>query len=295
MSQDVQSMTGFGRYTAEKDQKKITVEMKSVNHRYLDLSVKMSKRFNAFEADIRNYMKDSISRGKVDIFVNYEDRVAAAGSVTYNRDVAARYMEIYRKMAEDFSLEPDVTLSILASCPEVITTQTADEPEEELGELLMEALKGACAVFVEQRAAEGGRLRDDLLGKLRDIAGYVDEIVERSPQVIEEYRTGLTEKIRAVVADRNIDDSRVLTEAAVFADKICVDEEMVRMKSHITAMEQALKKGGPIGRNLDFIAQEMNREVNTTLSKSSDIALSECAVKLKTEVEKVREQIQNIE
>ena len=295
MAQKIHSMTGFGRYSVQHGQKKITVEMKSVNHRYLDLSVKMSKRFNPFEADIRNYMKNAVARGKIDIFVNYEDREAAAASVTYNHDVAARYMEIYRQMADDFGINSDVSLSMLASCPEVITNQSAEETEEELGELLMEALKGAVEAFVEQRAAEGERLREDLLGKLTDIQNYVDEIVARSPDVIDEYRNALTEKIRAVVADRNIDDARVLTEAAIFADKICVDEEMVRMKSHITAMEKALKNGGPMGRNLDFIAQEMNREVNTTLSKSSDIALTEYGVKLKTEVEKVREQIQNIE
>ena len=291
----VHSMTGFGRSTVERDSKKITVEIKSVNHRYLDVSIKMAKRFNPYENDIRNYIKNRISRGKVDIFVNFEDRSADTANISYNKEIAARYMEIFDQMSSDFSLSGQVTLQMLANCPDVITSSSVDEPEEAVKIQLLEALEGACDNFIELRAAEGKRLYDDLSIKLNNIAEYTDQIVDRSPAVIEEYRKGLTEKIKAIVADRNIDDARVLTEASIFADKVCVDEEMVRMKSHIAAMKKALDQGGPMGRNLDFIAQEMNREVNTTLSKSSDITLSEYAIILKTEVEKVREQIQNIE
>ena len=289
------SMTGFGHGEASADSRHVTVEIKSVNHRYLDLSVKMPKRLNPFEAELRSAVKERVSRGKADLYVSVEDLSASASNITYNSTAAHRYMDIFRQMSDEFGLPMDVSLETLIRCPDVISASSADDSDDELHDLLMKALREALDSFIAQREAEGARLAEDLLGKLDGMSSDVDFIVSRSPEIIERYRAGLAAKIAETVADRNIDESRVLTEAAIYADRICVDEEMVRLKSHISAMREALTKGGNVGRSLDFIAQEMNREVNTTLSKSSDIEVTERGVRLKNEVEKIREQIQNIE
>lgn len=291
----IKSMTGFGRCEAVTDECKISVEIKAVNHRYLDLSIKMPKKFNYFEAAMRTLLKDYIQRGKVDVFITYEDYTEDQVSLKYNSTLAAEYMKNFEKMAEQFGLEDDVTVSMLSRCPEVLTMEQVPEDEEHMWAMLQEVLKGAAENFVETRLREGENLKNDLIGKLDHMLSMVDFIEERSPKILEEYRQRLGDKVRELLQNSTIDESRILTEVTVFADKICVDEETVRLRSHIEGMKKELLAGGSVGRKLDFIAQEMNRESNTILSKSNDLEISDQGILLKTEIERVREQIQNIE
>lgn len=288
-------MTGFGRCEIAEADRKITVEMKSVNHRYLDVTIKMPKKLNFFEAAIRTELKNYMQRGKVDLFITYEDFTESNVCVKYNKELAAEYMQYFDRMAEDFSLDNDIRVSTLARFPEILTMEEQTVDEEQLWKLLDKVLKGAAENFVETRIREGENLRNDLIAKLEGMLAHVDFITERSPEIIEEYKEKLTKKVEELLSDKQVDESRLLMEVTIFADKVCVDEELVRLRSHITATRDALLAGGSIGRKLDFIAQEMNREANTILSKSSDLEISNRAIELKTEIEKVREQIQNIE
>ncbi len=291
----LRSMTGFGRYESSTEEYKICVEMKAVNHRYLDLGIKMPRRFNAFESALRNLLKDKINRGKVDMYITFEDYSAQAAGLKFNAALAAEYMEAFQEMADRFGIVNDVTASILGRCPEVFSMESAEADEERLWAILSEAVTIARDRFVASREKEGEQLKEDLLGKLAAMTGWVDEIEERFPQVLAEYRLRLEEKVKEVLGDTSLDENRILQEVAVYSDRICVDEEMVRLRSHINTMRDELIRGGAVGRKLDFIAQEMNREANTTLSKSADLKLSDAAIALKTEIEKVREQVQNIE
>ena len=291
----IKSMTGFGRSELVTEECKLSVEIKAVNHRYLDLSIKMPKKFNYFEAAMRNLLKEYIQRGKVDVFITYEDYTKEKLCLKYNSALAAECMKNFEQMAEQFGLENDVTASVLARCPEVLTMEQALEDEEHTWELLEGVLKKAAEGFVQTRVAEGGHLKQDLLGKLEYMVSIVDYIEERSPRVLEDYRNRLLDKVRDMLGSASVDEARILTEVTIFADKVCVDEETVRLKSHIESMKRELLSGGSVGRKLDFIAQEMNRESNTILSKANDLELSDHAIILKTEIEKVREQIQNIE
>lgn len=291
----IKSMTGFGRCEAAEGARKITVEMKSVNHRYLDVNIKMPKKLNFFETAIRNELKNYMQRGKVDIFISYEDMTETNVCVKYNRDLAAEYMKYLWQMSEDFSLDNDVRVSTLSRYPEVLTMEEQSIDEEELWHLLEKAVQGAAESFVETRVKEGENIRDDLLAKLNAMLASVEFIEHRSPQIITEYKQKLRDKVRELLEDTQIDEARLLTEVTIFADKVCVDEELVRLKSHISATKASIQEGGSIGRKLDFLAQEMNREANTILSKTTDLEISNRAIELKTEIEKVREQIQNIE
>lgn len=291
----IKSMTGFGRGEFVDKDRKFTVEIKSVNHRYLDMTIKMPKKLNYFEASIRNELKNYIQRGKVDIFITYEDYSDRGASVKYNRDIAAEYLRYLKEMAEDFSLDCDVRVSTLCRLPEVFDMEDADIDEEVIWEGLKKALDEAADRFVEFRIKEGENLKNDLIGKLDGMLKDVRYIKDRAPAIIEEYKAGLRAKIEEMLGDTKVDEGRLLTEVTIFADRVCVDEEIVRLTSHIEATKKALNDGGGIGRKLDFIAQEMNREANTILSKANDLATSDCAIELKTEIEKVREQIQNIE
>lgn len=291
----IKSMTGFGRCEIAENSRKFTVEMKSVNHRYLDVNIKMPKTLNFFESAIRGELKNYITRGKVDIFITYEDLSEKTSSVHYNREIAEEYLSYLRQMAEEFNLENDVRVSTLSKYPEVFTMEEAGVDEEELWKELQKAVQGAAKMFVDTRITEGEHLRDDLIEKLDGMLKLVDFIEERSPKLIEEYRQKLEDKVRELLQDTAVDEGRLLTEVTIFADKVCVDEEIVRLRSHIETTKNTLLEGGSIGRKLDFIAQEMNREANTILSKANDLEISNCAIELKTEIEKVREQIQNIE
>ena len=276
----IRSMTGFGHGEVSNDKnQKVTVEMKSVNHRYCDISLKLPKKLAMFEANIRNIMKEYASRGKIDIYVSYEDLSETAVSLHYNQAMAEEYMQVFKKMQEDFNIETKITAEALAKYPEVVTIEEVQQDEEVWWELLEAALRQAAEKFVETRTIEGANLKRDLLGKLDQMAADVAFIEERSPQIIAEYRSKLEEKVKEFLEDSTIEENRIAAEVTLYADKIAVDEEIDES----------------IGRKLDFMAQEMNREANTILSKSSDVDLADHAIELKTNVEKVREQIQNIE
>ena len=291
----VKSMTGFGRCEISEGDRKMTVEMKSVNHRYLDVAIKMPKKLNFFESAIRSLLKTYIQRGKVDVFITYEDLSEANTTLRYNQALAAEYLKYLNQMAEEFHLEQDVKVSALSRYPEVLVMEEVQEDEEEIWKLLEKAVKGACEQFVETRILYVYLLKRDLLIKLDELLEHVAYVEERSPQIVAEYREKLTEKVKELLADTQMEESRIAAEVTIYADKICVDEEIVRLKSHIKHTKETLEKEDSVGRKLDFIAQEMNREANTILSKSNDLEVSNHAIELKTGIEKVREQIQNIE
>ena len=294
-NQMIKSMTGFGRAEASDSDRKITIEMKSVNHRYFEPAMKMPKKLNIYEAGIRTILKKYINRGKVDIFVTYEDYSESKFCLKYNEELANEYMSIFNYMAEQFDIPNDITVSSLSRYPEVITMEEQSGDDDAVWHLLEKAVENACVQFVESRITEGEKLKADLLEKLDYMTGLVDEIENRSPGIIEEYRQRLEDKVAELLCDTPVDENRIATEVTIYADKICVDEETVRLRSHIESTKDELIEGGSVGRKLDFIAQEMNREANTILSKANDLETSNCAISLKTEIEKVREQIQNIE
>ena len=288
-------MTGFGHAEKVTKQQKITVELKSVNHRYLDLNIKMPRKFNMLEGQVRNLMKQYMQRGKVDVFITYEDYTGGNVALKYNHDLAAAYLGYLKQMSEEFGLENDIRVSTLSRYPEVLTMEEQSVDEEELWKSLEEPLREACEKFVETRAREGAHLKEDLLDKLAGLDEKVDRVEERSPKVVQEYREKLEQKVHELLEDSQIDDSRIAAEVVLFSDKICNDEETVRLHSHIHGMQKILEEKEGVGRKMDFMAQEMNREANTILSKSSDLEVSDIAIDLKTEIEKIREQIQNIE
>ena len=291
----IKSMTGFGRCELSDENRKITVELKSVNHRYLDVNIKMPKKLNFFEASIRTLLKEYIQRGKVDVYISYEALSEKTVMVKYNEAIAAEYLGYLRKMAEQFQLEDDIRVSNLSRYPEVLSMEEQAPDEEELWSLLEQTIRNACEQFVETRTQEGMRLKEDLTQKLQQMRVYVDRVEKRAPQILAEYRQKLEERVQELLGDVQVDENRLSTELVIFADKICTDEETVRLKSHIQSMLDALEKEDGIGRKMDFIAQEMNREANTILSKANDLETSDIAIELKTGIEKIREQIVNIE
>lgn len=291
----LKSMTGFGRGEIITENCKISVEMKAVNHRYLDLGIKMPKKFNYFEAGIRSLLKQYIRRGKVDLYITCEDYTEGNLSLRYNPSLAAEYMDCFQKMADQFHIQNNVSVSELSRCPEVLSMKQQPEDEEQMWKILEQAVEQAAVSLLETRRKEGEHLKSDLLGKLDYMSILVDEIEARSPGLITEYRQRLKEKVSELLSGAGIDDNRIAAEVTIYADKICTDEETVRLKSHIEATRRELLSDESVGRKLDFIAQEMNREANTILSKAGDLSISDRAITLKSEIEKVREQIQNIE
>ena len=289
-------MTGFGRCEVSEGDRKFTVEMKGVNHRYLDANIRMPKKLNFFDSAIRTVLKQYVTRGKVDIFITYEDLTENQVALKYNESLAKEYLDAFKKMEQTFGLENDIRVSTVSRCPEVLTMEEQSADEDELWKGLKKALEGALKQFVETRGIEGENLKNDIIAKLDGMSEKVACIEVRSPEIVAEYRAKLEEKVKELLADTQMDEGRIAAEVVIFADKICTDEEVVRLKSHIAHMKEtfATEENG-IGRKLDFIAQEMNREANTILSKANDIEVSNYAIDLKTEIEKVREQIQNIE
>ena len=291
----IQSMTGFGRGEAANEKYKVTIEMKSVNHRYLDLSVRLPRKLNFYEPAIRNQVKEFAKRGKIDIFVSIEQLQENAESIQYNPQIAAAYLSGISQMADEFSIDGTIQAYQLARFPDVFTKAEEDDNEEEWIPIVTQALRDACEKFAESRRIEGEKLAKDLSAKLDHISDLVDKIETRSPKIVEEYRKKLTEKVEQLLGDTQIDENLLATEIVMFSDKICVDEEMVRLRTHVEHVKETLAVGENIGRKLDFLIQEMNREANTTLSKANDSEVSEYGIDLKTEIEKIREQIQNIE
>ena len=291
----IQSMTGFGRGEAANEKYKVTIEMKSVNHRYLDLSVRLPRKLNFYEPAIRNQVKEFAKRGKIDIFVSMEQLQENAESIQYNPQIAAAYLSGISQMADEFSIDGTIQAYQLARFPDVFTKAEEDDNEEEWIPIVTQALRDACEKFAESRRIEGEKLAKDLSEKLDHISDLVDKIETRSPQIVEEYRKKITEKVEQLLGDTQIDENLLATEIVMFSDKICVDEEMVRLRTQVEHVKETLAAGENIGRKLDFLIQEMNREANTTLSKANDSEVSEYGIDLKTEIEKIREQIQNIE
>ena len=291
----ITSMTGFGRGEYSDENKKLVIEMKSVNHRYLDVNIKLPKKLGFYEAYIRNLLKKYISRGKVDIFVTYEDMSEDSNKIIYNSAIASEYFKYAELISSELSVNNDMTASKIMRFPDVITVEEQDADEKEMEQLINQVFDEAAKSFVVTRQTEGENLKNDILEKLEKMDEYVSFIEERSPQIISEYKDKLREKVKDLLDESNTDETRIMMEVTVFADKVCVDEEIVRLKSHIDGMRNALTSVGEVGRKLDFLAQEMNREANTTLSKSSDLEITNIGIELKTMIEKIREQVQNIE
>ena len=291
----IKSMTGFGRGEQVNDDRKIVVEIKAVNHRFCDMNVKLPKKLNYFETDIRTCLKEYIQRGKVDVFITYEDYTKSNVCVKYNKEIATEYVNYLNSMVDDFGLQSDVKPSVIGRFPEVFTLEEQSVDENEIWSHLEGVVREAAEKFVESRVREGENLKKDLLAKLSAMSDIVAYIEEKSPQIIEDSKARWIEKVDELAINTQIDDQRIAAEVTMYADKVCVDEEVVRLRSHIDSTIKILTEGGAVGRKLDFIVQEMNREANTILSKANSLIISDKGIDLKTEIEKVREQIQNIE
>jgi uncharacterized protein (TIGR00255 family) len=291
----LKSMTGFGRCEIYEGERRFTVEIKGVNHRYLDFGIRMPKKLGFFESAVRSELKKHMERGKVEVFIAYEDLTEANYGVKYNKELAGEYLRHLRQLGADFGLDDDIRVSTLSRYPEVLVMEEQAVDEAALWEHLQKALRGAVAQFDESKKREGASLGDDLLEKLAGMSDNVAAIAARAPQIAAEYQQKLRERIELLLADAKVDETRLLTEVAIYAERACLDEELVRLGSHIETMSAALREGGGIGRKLDFLAQEMNREANTIMSKANDLDITGNALELKTEIEKIREQIQNIE
>ncbi|MCR4695036.1 MAG: YicC family protein [Pseudobutyrivibrio sp.] len=291
----VRSMTGYGKGFAENSDARVTIEMKSVNHRYLDLNIKLPKKLNFLESQIRNKISESIFRGKVDVFVTLNEHSDACYKVSINETIAEEYARGLSAMAEHLGIRNDVSASSISRLPDVIEIEELETDEDSLKGLVLSALDTAIDQFVQSRIAEGKRLEEDLLAKMDELTSLVDKLEKRSPDIIKEYKEKLSGKIAELLEGNNIDETRIAQEVTIYADKICIDEEMVRLKSHVAETKSVFALDKEVGRKLDFLAQELNREANTILSKSTDVEISDIGIILKTLIEKVREQIQNIE
>ena len=291
----IKSMTGYGRGEAELHNRSIVIELKSVNNRYLDCSVRLPRSCSFAEEGIKSRIKAATSRGKVDVYVTVDSTQADAVAVTVNRPLAESYMKAFGEMSEAFGIQNDVTVSTLARFPDVLTVEKLPQDQDALAADLYAALDLALSDYDRMRSAEGEKLKEDLLSKLAHLEDFVTQVEERSPETVKEYREKLLAKLQEVLSNTQIDESRILTEAAFFADKVAVDEETVRLRSHISQFRDLLEQGGIVGRKIDFLIQEMNRETNTIGSKCTDLAISHIVVDMKSEIEKLREQVQNIE
>lgn len=291
----LKSMTGYGRCEAVTDGKKILVEIKSVNHRYSDYNIKVPRHLGYMEDKIRKYVSKSVTRGKIDIYVNVDYFETADKEITLNKELAKSYIDALYALRDEFGLADDITVTSVARNGEIFKSERVEEDEEALWQSVSEVLENALGDFVAMRQREGERIEKDLcerIGYMRTLAEAVDK---RSPQTVSEYSDRLYEKIKEVLDGREIDEGRILTEVAIYADKVAVNEETVRLNSHFDEFDEIIVSGEPAGRRLDFLIQEINREVNTIGSKASDIEIAKTVVTLKGEIEKLREQIQNIE
>ena len=288
-------MTGFGRALVSKDSKDILVEIRSVNHRYYEFNARVPRAYSYIEPKLKEFLNGSIARGKVEVSVSVYHTEGADVNVKVNESVAKAYIDALRGSKDMFSLEDNIRLTDLMRIPDVFVVSKEMEDEDEVWEEIKEVTEIALDNFLKMRQVEGETIKNNILTKLDAIEETVYEIEKREPELVEEYRTRLYEKLKEVLGKTEIDESRILTEAAIFADKTAVDEEMVRLHSHLAQFRNKLNSDKPVGRELDFLMQEMNREANTTGSKISDIAVTNLVVSIKSELEKVREQIQNIE
>lgn len=291
----ISSMTGFGRAVTDEDGRRLSIEIKSVNHKYLDLSIKEPRKLSFLEPLTRDKIKNSISRGKVEIQVTFQANSDNAVSVVYNANIAGEYIKSARLMAERYGISPEIKASDIMSLPNVFDLVENEDSEELLTKLYEKTLDEAVKNFCQSREKEGERLKADLLEKLKEMSEIVARIEVREPEIIKEYEGKLDEKVKEVLADSSIDESRILEEVTIYTDRIAIDEEIVRLKSHVKEATDTLTNESAVGRKMDFLAQEMNREANTILSKSTDPEVAHEGVLLKTLIEKIREQVQNLE
>ena len=291
----IKSMTGYGRSVETRNGREFTVEVRSVNYRYLDCAVRLPRLVAFGEDAVKQAVKNTISRGKVDVYVSVRSEGGEQGTVTLNTALAEGYLAAMRQMAETFGLENDVKVSDLSRLPEVFTVDKPEVDEEALLADLMAVANEALAGYDAMRTTEGAALDHDLRSRGARILELVGQVEKQSPKTVSDYRARLEAKLREVLANTAIDESRILTEAAIFADKVAVDEETVRLRSHLNQMNAMLDAGGAVGRKLDFLLQEMNREANTIGSKCTDVAVARIVVDIKAELEKIREQVQNVE
>ena len=289
------SMTGYGSAKGSVEGQEITVELKSVNNRYLDCSVRLPRNFFFAEDTVKQAVSAGVSRGKVDVFVSAQASQDSGTVVSVNEELACGYRDAVARIAETLGLESGLNAFSLARFPDVLTVERRELDKDKAAAALSEITAKAVEEFNAMREREGERLRRDMLGKLETIEGLVSVVEERSPQTVKEYRERLEARLRDILADRSLDEQRVITEAAIFADRTAVDEETVRLRSHIAQFRTMLEEGSPIGRKMDFLVQEFNRESNTIGSKRSDASLAKVVVDLKSEIEKIREQLQNVE
>ena len=291
----VKSMTGYGRARETRGRRDITVELRGVNNRYLDCSVKLPRTYLFAEDAIKAVVQGAVARGKVDVFVTVDAAGADETVVAVNDALAAEYLEAIRSIGGRFGLEESVTALSLARFPDVLTVTKAEEDLDSVSADICAVLEQAVENYNAMRAREGQRLAEDIRGRLETIAALTARVEERSPQTVAEYREKLLSRMREVLESTTIDEGRILTEAAIFADKVAVDEETVRLRSHLSQLGDMLRAEEPVGRKLDFLIQEVNRECNTIGSKASDLSITRWVVDMKAEVEKIREQVQNIE
>ena len=291
----IRSMTGYGRGEAVLHDRTITVELRSVNNRYLDCSVKIPRLYVFAEETIKSQVQKSVGRGKLDIFVTIDSTAADKVAVTLNKPVADGYYNALLQMRDAYGLRDDISVSLLSRFPDVFLVEKEQGDADVIAGDIVQVLTQALADFNAMREREGEKLAEDIRGRAQTIAGLVGQVEERSPQTVAEYREKLRQRMQEVLENTQLDESRILTEAALFADKVAVDEETVRLRSHLDQLGQMLEQGGAIGRKLDFLIQEFNREANTIGSKCSDVTLARVVVELKGEIEKIREQVQNIE
>jgi len=291
----IKSMTGYGRAVQTLSGREITVELKSVNNRYLDCSVRLPRQYGYAEEALKQKVKEHISRGKVDVYVSVTAQEAEAMQISLNRPVLEGYLNALKTIADDYDLRDDVSVMAVSRLPEVFQVTKAEEDEEQFLKDLLTVADEAMANYDAMRQVEGQALENDLRARAATILALTEKVEQRSPVTLAEYRARLEKRMREVLENTQIDESRILTEAAIYADKIAVDEETVRLRSHLSQLDQMLTNGGAIGRKLDFLLQELNREANTIGSKGNDIEQARTVVEIKSELEKIREQTQNIE
>ena len=291
----MKSMTGYGRAKEERDGKTITVELRAVNHRYLDCTVKAPRQYGFLDDAVKKAAAARIARGKVEVFVGVEVEEGGDVAVTVNHQLAKRYLEALHDLSETYGLRDDVTVTTLSKLPDVLGSERIEQDAEAMTRDVLAVFDKACDGFDQMRLREGEKLAEDVRSRCAAIERMVGEVETRSPERVKEYREKLLTRMKEVLADTSIDETRVLTEAAIYADKTAVDEETVRLRSHLHQMDGMLQETQPIGRKLDFLVQEMNREANTIGSKANDVAMARIVVDIKSEIEKIREQIQNIE
>lgn len=289
------SMTGFGRANVLFDGRELTMELKSVNHRYLDLSFRMPRHISFIEDEIRRLLAERLTRGHVDVYITYRNTRNDARTAVFDASLLKAYIDAANQCAEQFGLRNDLTATSALRLPDVMDVVEADEDREALIKLADDALEKACTELIEMRRVEGERLCADLLSRLDTVLGLRERIKERAPLVVEDYRNKLTERIASVLESADVDTARLATEIAIFADKANIDEELVRLASHVAAARELLENGNAVGRKMDFIVQEMNREFNTIGSKANDKDITALVIEGKAEIEKIREQVQNLE